>query len=332
MEDQMIEHSRQALVGTIGGTYITLAIADIDELSFANFALLNTADFSQPMQAVERYLKSLPRCPNKVGLAVAGTVIGDRAELKHRKWTITKNDVRATTAANSVHMINDFDALALSLPSLSSYELIPINTGEAVLHGNKVVIYSGTGLGVAGLVHDGERWLPVRGQAGATAFPAPAKGEFDIRKAFPPDHFVSMDDVFSGKGLVALYKALAGDKAPTLTARKITEAGLAKEDPAAEEALRLVATWLGRFAGDMALVFGAEGGVYLAGGFAANIVPALTTGHFREAFEGKGAFDTYLHKVAVNVIKTGADAAMRGAAIALAQSLPARPAVRRIAR
>lgn len=331
----MIEHSRQALVGTIGGTYITLAIADIDELSFANFALLNTADFAQPMQAVERYLKSLPRCPNKVGLAVAGTVVGDRAELKHRDWTITRNDVRAATAANSVHMINDFDALALSLPSLSSYELIQLNEGQPVLHGNKVVIYSGTGLGVAGLVHDGERWLPVRGQAGATGFPAPAKGEFDIRGAFPADRFVAMDDVFSGKGLVTLYGALAAAKSlkpTTTTARKITEAGLSKEDPVAEEALRLVAIWLGRFAGDMALVFGAVGGVYLAGGFAANIVPALSTGHFREAFEGKGAYDGHLHKIAVNIIKTGADAAMRGAAIALAQSLPARPAVRRIAR
>jgi glucokinase len=331
----MIEHSRQALVGTIGGTYITLAIADIDELSFANFALLNTADFAQPMQAVERYLKSLPRCPNKVGLAVAGTVAGDRAEMKHRDWTITKNDVRAATAANHVHMINDFDALALSLPSLSSYEVISLNEGQPVLHGSKVVIYSGTGLGVAGLVHDGERWLPVRGQAGAMPFPAPAKGELDIRKAFPAHHFVSMDDVFSGKGLIALYGALAEAKGPkpqAMTARKITEAGLSKEDPLAEESLRLVATWLGRFAGDMALVFGAVGGVYLAGGFAANIVPALTTGHFREAFEGKGDFDSHLHKIAVSVIKTGADAAMRGAAIALAQSLPARPAVKRIAR
>ena len=53
----MTDHSRQALVGAIGGTYISLAVTDIDELTIANFALLNSADFDNPMQAVERYLK-----------------------------------------------------------------------------------------------------------------------------------------------------------------------------------------------------------------------------------------------------------------------------------
>ena len=68
----MTDHSRQALVGAIGGTYISLAVTDIDELSIANFALLSSADFDTPMQAIERYLKSIPRCPDKIGLAVDG--------------------------------------------------------------------------------------------------------------------------------------------------------------------------------------------------------------------------------------------------------------------
>ena len=72
----MTNNSRHALVGAIGGTYISLAIVDIDEYAVANFALLNSADFNNPMEAIERYMKSLPRVPDKVGLSVAGTSRG----------------------------------------------------------------------------------------------------------------------------------------------------------------------------------------------------------------------------------------------------------------
>jgi len=321
----MIDHSRQALVGAIGGTYISLAIADIDELTVSNFALLNTADFEQPMQAVERYLTSIPRCPNKVGLAVAGTVAGDKVTFSYRDWTLSKNDVRAATGADQVAFINDFEALALFLPHLTDYNVQEIHPGQAVLHGTKVVIGAGTGLGIAGVVHAGGDWVALSGEGGYAAFPAQPAGEFDVRQAFPPGAYVSADDVFSGRGLVALYNALAKSRdiqTALKGARSIAAAGLAHEDPVAVEALDLVATWLGRFAGDIALIYGARGGVYLAGGLASNIVPVLSTGRFREAFENKGKRSDYLGKVAVKVIKTGADAGLRGAALALARSLP----------
>lgn len=322
----MAEHSRQALVGAIGGTYISLAVADIDELTVSNFALLNTADFEQPMQAVERYLASIPRCPNKVGLALAATVSGDRAKFAHRDWVLTRNDVRAATGADHVSMINDFDALALSLPSLSKYDLHELNAGQAVPYATKAVIGAGTGLGIAGLVHVGGVWTVVGGEGGYMSFPAPTDGEFDIRRVFPAGSFVSYDDVFSGRGLIALYNGLraeAKEPAKQLGARAIAAVGLAREDPIAVRSLELMATWLGRFAGDIALLYGARGGLYLAGGLVANTIPALETGHFRQAFENKGGHSAYLAEIPVRVIKTAADAGLRGAAIALANSLPA---------
>jgi glucokinase len=324
----MIDHSRQALVGAIGGTYISLAVADVDELTVSHFALLNSADFDDPMQAIERYLKSIPRCPDKVGLALAGEVTGDQAQLTHRPWTITKNGVRAVTGADHVALINDFEALALSLPLLTDYDLNPVIRGEPVPYATKLVIFAGTGLGVAGLVHADDKWFPVRGEGGQVTFPAPLGDEFDVRQAFPSGAFVAAEDVFSGRGLVTLYNALAARKTSqnhTLSARRIAELGLSREDSIAAESLDLITTWLGRFAGDMALVYGARGGVNLAGGLAANIVPALTTGRFREAFESKGKLGAYLGKIPVNVIKTGADAGLRGATVALARSLPVRP-------
>jgi glucokinase len=132
---------------------------------------------------------------------------------------------------------------------------------------------------------------------------------------------------------VALYGALAvrTGKAATLhKAPEITAAGLAHEDTAATEALELIAGWLGQLAGDLALVFGARGGVYFGGGLGSNIVPLLSTPRFKEVFAGRGDRRSYLAEIPIHVIKTGADANMRGAAVALARSLPARPNMRRV--
>lgn len=321
----MIDHSRQALVGAIGGTYISLATADIDELTVSNFALLNTADFDRPMQAVERYLTSIPHCPNKVGIAMAGTVAGDKATFTHRDWTLSKSDVRTATGADHVAFINDLEALALSLPHLTDYDVQEIHPGQAVPHGTKAVIGTGTGVGIAALLPAGDDWIALGGEGGYAGFPTQPAGEFDIRQAFEPGVHVAADDVFSGRGFVTLYNALARSRnaTPASTgARGIAAAGLTREDPVAVEALDLIATWLGRFAGDIALIYGARGGVYLAGGLASNIVPALSTGRFREAFRSKGKRSDYVGRVSVKVVKTGADAGLKGAALALARSLP----------
>lgn len=319
-------HSRQALVGDIGGTYISFGIADIDELTISHFALLTTADFTSPMQAVERYLQSIPRCPDKVSFAVAGTVADDRAKMTHFPWTITRNDVRAATGAKAVTLISDIEALALSLPHLTDYDLIEVSVGKPVRDGGKVVIASGTDLAVAGLVWTGEKWMPSSGAGGQVVFPAPKAGEFDIRTLFPQADFVPASSVFSGQGLMALYRGLAASRdvqVDNLTPPQITKAGLSGGDAIAAEALELMTTWLARFAGDVALLTGAKGGVYLAGALSANIVPSFGAARFRAAFEDKGEAAAFVRDIPIKVIKMGADAGLRGAAIALARELPA---------
>lgn len=320
----MVEHARQALVGAIGGTFISLAVMDIDELTVANFALLNSADFKTPMEAIERYIKSIPRVPNKVGLSIAGTVDGERARMNHLPWTFDWNDIRAVTGADQLCFINEFEALALAAPRMSAYDLIELNRGELRRTATRAVVSAGTGIGTAALAWAGDRWLPISGESRFATFPDPLPGEFDIRAMLATEGFVTAGEVLTGKGLVTLHGALRG-KRSKLTPAQITKAGLSGEDPEAARALELMATWLGRFAGDIALHFGASGGVFLAGGMPSNIVPALQSQRFREAFEGDGERRAYLGSVPVNVIKSGADAGLRGAAIAVANSLPVRP-------
>lgn len=330
----MIENSRQALVGAIGGTYISLALMDIDEYAAANFALLNSADFKSPMEAIERYLKSLPKIPNKIGLSVAGRVEGQKATMAHLPWSFDWNDIRAVTGCDHVSFVNEFAALALATTTLSAYDLVTLNAGSPKRTATRAVISAGTGLGAAALVWSGTKWVAMSGASALASFPPTVGHEFDIGAVTAHEGFVHAGMVLTGRGLVTLYGALrreAGKKAAALTPEQITTAGLSGKDEVASRALTLMATWLGRFAGDIALHYGATGGVYLAGGMPANIVPALTSANFRDAFEGVGDRHAYLGDTPVHVIKAGADAGLRGAAIALSNSLPERPTnVRRL--
>jgi glucokinase len=321
----MTNNSRHALVGAIGGTYISLAIVDIDEYAVANFALLNSADFNNPMEAIERYMKSLPRIPDKVGLSIAGTVGESGATMSHLPWSFDRNDIRAITGATHICFVNEFEALALATPTLGNYELTTINKGAIKRTGTRAVISAGTGLGAAALVWARDRWVALSGISRLASFPHPLGNEFDIAKIVGPEGFVHAGDILTGRGLVALYGALVGEggrPAVKMTPAQVTKAGLSADDPAAVRALELMATWLGRFAGDVALHYGATGGVYLAGGMPANIAPALNSRHFLDAFEGVGERHDYLADAPVHVIKASADAGLRGAAVALANSLP----------
>ncbi|HVY50726.1 MAG TPA: glucokinase [Devosia sp.] len=323
----MTENSRQALVGAIGGTFISLAVMDIDEYSVANFALLNSADFASPMEAIGRYIKSLPRVPDKVGLSVAGAVDGERARMSHLPWTFDWNDIRAVTRSDRICFVNEFEALALATPTLSSYDLITISKGSIKRTATRAVVSAGTGLGAAALAWTRERWVPISGESRLASFPQPLGHEFDIGTVIAHEGFVHAGQVLTGHGLVLLYEALARQASQTpakLTPAQITKAGLAHEDALAGKALELMATWLGRFAGDVVLHYGATGGLYLAGGMPSNIAPALQSRHFLDAFEGIGERREYLGDTPVHVVKAGADAGLRGAAIALANSLPAR--------
>jgi glucokinase len=323
----MTDNSRQALVGAIGGTYISLAIVDIDEYAVANFALLNSADFKSPMEAIERYMKSLPRIPEKVGLSIAGAVDESTAKMSHLPWSFDRNDIRAVTGATQICFVNEFEALALATPTLGNYELITINKGAIKRTHTRAVISAGTGLGAAALLWARDRWAVLSGASRLASFPHPLGHEFDIATVIAHEGFVHAGDILTGRGLVALYDALAregGQAAAKMSPAQITKIGLAGDDPAAARALELMATWLGRFAGDVALHYGATGGVYLAGGMPANIAPALKSRHFLDALEGVGERHDYLADMPVHVIKASADAGLRGAAVALANSLPVR--------
>jgi len=239
-------------------------------------------------------------------LAVAGPVEGGRCAFTNCAWTIDHGEVRDRFDFNTVRVINDFEATALSLPHLLEQDLCALGGGRAVPDAPMAVLGPGSGLGVACLVADGAHRIVIPSEGGHATMPAGSRREDAVL-----DHLrerfghVSAERVLSGPGLENLYRAVAavdGIEAPPRNAVEITNAALRGNCETACAALDMFCAMLGAFAGNVALTYGARGGVYIAGGIAPRILDHLVGSAFRQRFAHKGRFRPYLEAIPTNVI------------------------------
>jgi glucokinase len=316
---------RLALVGDIGGTNARFAIADVDVLTVSHFAVFPCASFPSLPAIIRAYLDRIPHRPAMASLAIAGPITGDVVQLTNLSWSVTRGELQAATGAGTLRLLNDFEALALSLPHLTARDLHKIGGEEPADRATKAVLGPGTGLGVAGLLATPSGWKSIASEGGHASFAVHNAEELTLIELIRRSSgHASAERLISGPGLVTVYQLLSEIRATPgakRSAPEVVRAALAKADPVAEEALRLFVSWLGRFAGDVGLMFGARGGVYIGGGIAPKMLAALTEGFFRTAFEAKGRMSPYLTPIPVHVI-TAEDAGLRGAAAALRAGRP----------
>jgi glucokinase len=306
------------LVADVGGTNARFAIADLETLALADIEEFQCTRHSSLVEAMRAYLDRLDDPPAEAAIAVAGPVVDDRVSLTNSAWSFTKVELCSRTGLNSVLVLNDIQALALSISSLDGSDLRRIGGSEVEPRATKLVLAAGTGMGAATLVWTGARWLAVPGEGGHISFAAHTKRERDVIDVLYADQqHVPVDRVVSGPGLAILYQAIAkldGEEAEQLLPNDVLTRALSRSDAIAEEALKLFIAWLGRFAGDAALMVGARGGVYIGGGLAPRMVDALSTGLFRRSFDEKGRMKGFLQPIPVYVI-LAKFAALKGAAV-----------------
>ncbi|MBD0413589.1 glucokinase [Oryzicola mucosus] len=294
------------LIGDIGGTNARFAVVDGPDAPDGAPVVVRTADFSTIDDAIKAIAEKRDGpAPRSAILAVAGPVNGDEIPLTNCPWVVRPKQLRSLGLADIV-VLNDFEAQALAVVALGDEHMEKIGGGEPQEEAGKVVLGPGTGLGVAGLVYALGRWIPVPGEGGHMDIGPRTPRDFDV---FPRiehiDGRLSGEQILCGRGLVNVYRAVAetdGKPATMTTPAEVTAAALERRDPVAEEALSIFVTCLGRTAGDVALVFKSRGGVYLTGGIAQKIVPALKTGAFRAAFEDKAPHSALMRTMPVYVI------------------------------
>jgi glucokinase len=319
------------LVADVGGTNARFGwVADAAK-GVQHIRKLPTADHAGPAQAASAYLAELSRdlggaaaTPRRAAMAVAMTVDGDDMEMTNSHWRFSRSALARELGVQTLLVLNDFEALALSLPRLHGEQLRSVGpfAAHARAQGTLAVIGPGTGLGVAGVVQTPQGWVALPGEGGhATLAPGDDYESRILQHVRQTHDHVSAERLLSGIGLPALYDAVAtvlGHNVPALTAEVIVERGVSGSDALCRRTLDTFCALLGSFAGNVALTLGARGGVYIGGGIVPRFGERFFASEFRERFEAKGRFRGYLETIpTVLIIDTLA--ALTGAALALEQ-------------
>ena len=310
------------LLGDIGGTnarwaWQASAGADREDIS------VQPCGASASLQESARsYLRIHGRQkPQWAGIGIATAITGDEVRMTNNDWRFSITEFQHALGLKRCLVINDFTSLALSLPALKPSDLRAIGGGNPVAGQTIGLLGPGTGLGVSGLISDGQgNFTALAGEGGHVTLAAADDREAAIisilRRTFS---HVSAERVLSGPGLVNLYNAvcaLEGKPARTLDPADVTDAAIAKSDAQCVVAIEFFTRFLGSVAGNLALTLGSLGGMYLGGGIVPRLGDAFDEALFRQQFEAKGRYQVLLQNLPVWLI-TASTPALVGASRAL---------------
>jgi len=315
----------EQLVADVGGTRARFARLDDRgrPLSSIELPSRELADFPAALRAGAARLGVDLAGETEAAVAVAGPVTGDLVTLTNVGWRFSVAATRADLGLARFVVLNDFEALARSLPTLGAADLDELRAGVAAKPAPLALLGPGTGLGVSGLVAAGDRWVALRGEGGHRDLAATDEREWRIVAALAARFGrASAERALSGPGLVWLYEAICAlDGRPPEAGEphEVVARAAAGGCAAAAEATRLFSGWLGAVAGDLVLTLGARGGLYLGGGVLRRMGATFDRARFLARFEAKGRFADYLRPVPIRQI-VSERAALAGAARALLES------------
>lgn len=309
----------QVLVADIGGTYARCAIAELGEggVALGPVQVQESAPHGSLDRLLSDYLRSMAHPPRRACLALAGPVRNGKAHLTNLGWTVDGARLAQALGFEQVILLNDFAALAYAVPGLTPEETMVVKPGTAQKQAPISVMGAGTGFGVAQLVPDPGGHALVATEGGHASFAPGDALEVKLwQKLRETSDRVSIEMLLSGDGLATIHQTLQSfdGVAERLMPEEICLRALEDAGSPSGRSLDLFCNILGTVAGDIALIHGAAGGVYLAGGVLTKNAGALKQSRFVERFKAKGVASSYVENIPVYLIRAE-HAALRGAAL-----------------
>ena len=316
------------LAGDVGGTKTLLGLYEAAHRRPEPIApplSYPTADFSSFTEILDRFTRDarVSAPIEAIAVGVAGPVVGARARLTNIPWDISAGEITARLGTRRVRLLNDLEAMANSVEVLTPDEVVLLQEGVARADGNAAVIAAGTGMGQAYLRRINGRLRPVPSEGGHADFAARTDRELELVRMLRELYGrAEVEQVVSGIGLVNLHRfthrggecEMLEGVDPRDAPPKISQAGMAGRCRGCAEALRMFVSAYGAEAGNMALRGVATSGLYVGGGIAPKILPAIQAGGFMDAFVAKEPMRELLEKVPVKVI-LNPEAGILGAAV-----------------
>jgi len=305
------------LAGDVGGTKTHLGLFRLEDgapkmLREHRYA---TADFPNLEVVCADFLSLGSEAIQSACFGVPGPIIAGEARATNVPWTMREESLRRALNGTRVRLINDMGAAAYGVIHLADSEIRVLQRSELpMLQGNVAIIGVGTGLGEAALVFENGRHYALASEGGHASF-APRDDEQIELYRYLRGRFghVSIERVLSGPGLFNIYSFLRTRRVTPepkwLTelleqgdaGAVVSEAAFKHRDPECVHALEIFVDIFGAEAGNLALKMLALGGVYVSGGIAPKILPALSDGRFIRAFADKGRLYEMLSKIEVRV-------------------------------
>jgi glucokinase len=319
------------LAGDVGGTKTLLGLFEPDPVRPRPIVVrsFRTLDFDTLEAMIAAFLAGAAIDAATIGatcIGAAGPVIDNAAELTAVPWRVDGARIRGATGTARVVVLNDLQAMAHAVPRLQESELHVLQRGTPIAGGNMALIAAGTGLGEA-LLHcvDG-RYVPAASEGGHADFAARTEREIAVVRELTTRYGrADVEHAVSGRGLINIHRvthtggcAAAVDLDGPHAAAAITAAAFDRRCPGCVEALDLFVEAYGALAGNLALRSVATGGVFIGGGIAPKILPALTSGAFMRAFRSKSPLENLLASMPVHVILND-NAGLLGAAVFASQ-------------
>jgi glucokinase len=315
------------LAGDIGGTSTRLGVFEPAHPRPKQIAahVFKTLEFPDLISMIGSFCEASSIERKRIDRAcfgVAGPVIDDAARLTNVPWMVDGRAIARALTLPAVIIINDLVAMGYSVPVLEDSELHTIQRGEPIPDGNISLVAAGTGLGIALLHNVKGRFIPSPSEGGHADFAARTEREMvlvrDLTARFGR---AEVEHVVSGRGLLNIHRAIHRQPCAAgvnlddpEAAADISTAALEGRCPGCSDVLDLFVEAYGAEAGNLALGVVATAGVYIGGGIAPKILPALESGGFLKAFRAKGTFAPMMEKMPVKIIMNS-ESGLIGAAV-----------------
>ncbi len=320
----MLNNNYPRLVSDIGGTNARFSI-EVAPYTYQNTKTLACKDYPSLAQAINSYLKDVGRPEIKhAALAVPSPIVDDTLFMVNSPWHLSSmQKTKQETGLESLIFLNDFHALALSIPHIPKESLYKFGGLEPKIEKPIAIIGPGTGLGMATLIKhpkDNE-YYAIPAEGGRSSFAAVSAEEFELWQfVHNRFHHVSVERFLSGPGLQLIYEALCSIKNIQIeqlpSPSEITERALDNSCFISRQTLDHFCRILGTTAANLACITNSFGGVYIGGGIVPRILDYFIKSDFRCRFEDKGRYRSYLEKMPIYII-THDFPAMLGSSYAL---------------
>lgn len=312
------------LVADIGGTNARFAIAqgsartgfELDEVR-----RLKNEDFEDLRDAAHAYLESCSaERPKSACVAVAGPISPGQIRLTNSTWKFSPEELARDLDFDMLLPVNDFAAQARGAPLTPPEELAALNAATADPNAPCAVLGPGTGLGLGILIPRPDGMIVVPTEGGHAGFAPRTNEEVAVGRFIADEYgFVSWERLLSGRGLVNIHRALChleGEPWPGHRPEDITQEALRDAESMSRRVCDLFCAILGAYAGDVAVLAGARGGVYLGGGILPKIRSLLEASAFEARFTRRGPMTRYASAIPVSLILSDSAPLLGAAALA----------------